>query len=85
VKRRRCDEDDSGFVEPLRSYAEIGLYQRQASALYFSVIAGLDPAIQLVELNRLFKMDARVEPAHDESITVAPGITYVRAFGRCRK
>jgi hypothetical protein len=36
------------------------IYTRQASALYFSVIAGLDPAIQLGELNQLFKMDARV-------------------------
>jgi hypothetical protein len=55
------------------------LYQRQASALYFSVIAGLDPAIQLVELNQLFKMDARVEPAHDESITVAPGMSATQS------
>jgi hypothetical protein len=45
-------------------------YQRQASAPYFAVIAGLDPAIQLVELNRFFKMAARVEPAHDESESV---------------
>ena len=37
------------------------------------VIAGLDPEIHRVETN-FFKMDARVKPAHDESMLVAPGI-----------
>jgi hypothetical protein len=33
--------------------------------LYF-VIAGLDPAIHHLKTFRLFSMDARVKPAHDE-------------------
>jgi len=38
------------------------------------VIAGLDPAIHLVEAKNVFAMDARVKPGHDELRVVKVGI-----------
>jgi hypothetical protein len=41
---------------------------------YQIVIAGLDPAIHLLETTHFFEMDAPVKPAHDESRIVWVGI-----------
>ncbi|MCZ7642737.1 MAG: hypothetical protein M5U33_08470 [Pseudorhodoplanes sp.] len=49
-------------------------YQQQVTPTYPLVIAGLDPAIHLHELARLFPMHARLKPAHDESESTAVGI-----------
>jgi hypothetical protein len=38
------------------------------------VIAGLDPAIHRIETIRSSMMDARLDPAHDESRSNAAGI-----------
>jgi hypothetical protein len=41
------------------------------------VIAGLDPAIHRTEEKSLISMDARVKPAHDESLILRSGIRPV--------
>ncbi len=37
------------------------------NGLLDALIAGLDPAIHLLEAKNVFTMDARVKPAHDGS------------------
>ncbi|MGZ8388713.1 MAG: hypothetical protein ACXW3R_11415 [Rhodoplanes sp.] len=44
-----------------------------------TVIAGLDPAIQLFEMAVLSKMDTRVKPAHDESLIATAGSLHEAA------
>jgi hypothetical protein len=39
-------------------------------------MAGLDPAIYLIEINAFMAADARIESGHDESLLVDAGIRY---------
>jgi hypothetical protein len=57
--------------------SEAGVIPAAAETDHPSVIAGLDPAIHHAESTLLFPMDARVKPAHDESVVVASGMSAV--------
>ncbi len=48
------------------------------NGLLDALIAGLDPAIHLLEAKNVFAMDARVKPGHDESRVVKVGIRLAK-------